>query len=128
MRVRFRGITEREVALIEGPTGWGEFGAFVEYRPDEAAQWLASALEDRSPAVAREQLAPYRLETYQKNLLALLESTGANPATETPGFVDPAAILAAFAGPGAFHFLRSAAPAPTPTQRAGSLQILDSPR
>ena len=37
MRVRFRGITTREVALIDGPAGWGEFGAFVEYRPAEAA-------------------------------------------------------------------------------------------
>jgi o-succinylbenzoate synthase len=45
MRVRFRGITVREIALIEGPYGWGEFGAFVEYEPPEAAQWLASAIE-----------------------------------------------------------------------------------
>jgi o-succinylbenzoate synthase len=45
MRVRFRGITEREVVLIEGPAGWGEFGAFVEYEPAEAAAWLASAIE-----------------------------------------------------------------------------------
>ncbi|MGB9302238.1 MAG: O-succinylbenzoate synthase, partial [Mycobacterium sp.] len=36
MRVRFRGITTRELALFEGPAGWGEFGAFVEYGPDEA--------------------------------------------------------------------------------------------
>ncbi|WP_099039872.1 o-succinylbenzoate synthase [Mycobacterium neglectum] len=45
MRVRFRGITVREVALIEGPLGWGEFGAFAEYAPPEAAHWLASAIE-----------------------------------------------------------------------------------
>ncbi|MBV9089737.1 MAG: o-succinylbenzoate synthase [Mycobacteriaceae bacterium] len=45
MRERFRGIATREVALIEGPAGWGEFGAFVEYRPEEAAAWLASAIE-----------------------------------------------------------------------------------
>lgn len=45
MRVRFRGITVREVALIDGPAGWGEFGAFLEYRPPEAAHWLASAVE-----------------------------------------------------------------------------------
>ncbi|AKK26041.1 o-succinylbenzoate synthase [Mycobacterium sp. EPa45] len=45
MRVRFRGIMVREVALIEGPTGWGEFGAFVEYEPPEAAHWLASGIE-----------------------------------------------------------------------------------
>jgi O-succinylbenzoate synthase len=45
MRVRFRGITTREVALVEGPAGWGEFGAFAEYPPPEAAHWLASAIE-----------------------------------------------------------------------------------
>jgi O-succinylbenzoate synthase len=45
MRVRFRGIDVREVALIEGPAGWGEFGAFLEYGPDEAAHWLASGVE-----------------------------------------------------------------------------------
>jgi o-succinylbenzoate synthase len=45
MRVRFRGITTREVALIEGPAGWGEFGAFVEYGAAEASVWLASGIE-----------------------------------------------------------------------------------
>ncbi len=45
MRVRFRGITEREVALLRGPAGWGEFGAFPEYGDAEAAHWLAGALE-----------------------------------------------------------------------------------
>ncbi|KKC03141.1 O-succinylbenzoate synthase, partial [Mycobacterium nebraskense] len=45
MRVPFRGITTREVALIEGPSGWGEFGAFLEYAPPEAAHWLASGIE-----------------------------------------------------------------------------------
>lgn len=45
MRVRFRGITVREVALIDGPAGWGEFGAFLEYPPVQAAPWLAAAIE-----------------------------------------------------------------------------------
>jgi O-succinylbenzoate synthase len=45
MRVRFRGITIRELALIEGPAGWGEFGAFLEYGDAEAAHWLAAALD-----------------------------------------------------------------------------------
>src|SRR5262245_33243388 len=45
MRVRFRGITVREVALIDGPAGWGEFGAFLEYQPPEAAHWLAAGIE-----------------------------------------------------------------------------------
>ncbi|OFJ53281.1 o-succinylbenzoate synthase [Mycolicibacterium grossiae] len=45
MRVRFRDIEVREVALIDGPSGWGEFGAFVEYAPPEAAHWLAAGIE-----------------------------------------------------------------------------------
>ncbi|MEO3758576.1 o-succinylbenzoate synthase [Mycobacterium sp. B14F4] len=60
MRVRFRGITVREVALIDGPAGWGEFGAFPEYGPAEAAHWLASALEaayEPPPAVRRDRIA-----------------------------------------------------------------------
>jgi O-succinylbenzoate synthase len=45
MRVRFRGITVREAALIEGPRGWGEFAAFPEYGPVEASRWLGAAVE-----------------------------------------------------------------------------------
>jgi O-succinylbenzoate synthase len=45
MRTRFRGITVREGALIEGPAGWGEFSPFAEYGPRECARWLASAVE-----------------------------------------------------------------------------------
>jgi o-succinylbenzoate synthase len=45
MRTRFRGITVREGALIEGPAGWGEFSPFSEYGPRECARWLACALE-----------------------------------------------------------------------------------
>ncbi len=45
MRTRFRGITVREGALIEGPAGWGEFSPFAEYGPVECARWLACALE-----------------------------------------------------------------------------------
>jgi O-succinylbenzoate synthase len=59
MRVRFRGITTREVALIEGPAGWGEFGAFVEYGPAEASAWLASGIEGAyrlPPSVHRERI------------------------------------------------------------------------
>ncbi|WIM90449.1 o-succinylbenzoate synthase [Candidatus Mycobacterium wuenschmannii] len=45
MRVRFRGIMTRELALIDGPAGWGEFCAFLEYGDAEAAHWLAAALD-----------------------------------------------------------------------------------
>ncbi|MCX5041732.1 o-succinylbenzoate synthase [Aldersonia sp. NBC_00410] len=45
MRVRFRGITTREVALLRGPAGWGEFSPFLEYDTAESANWLRSAIE-----------------------------------------------------------------------------------
>lgn len=45
LNTRFRGVEHRELALIEGPCGWGEFGPFLEYEPPEAARWLASAIE-----------------------------------------------------------------------------------
>jgi o-succinylbenzoate synthase len=45
MRNRFRGITVREGALLEGPAGWGEFSPFAEYGPAESSRWLASAIE-----------------------------------------------------------------------------------
>jgi len=45
MPTRFRGITVREGALIQGPSGWGEFSPFAEYGPRECARWLACALE-----------------------------------------------------------------------------------
>ncbi len=59
MRVRFRGIAAREVALIDGPAGWGEFGAFLEYPPPEAAHWLASGIESaygRRPSPRRTRI------------------------------------------------------------------------
>lgn len=45
MRVRFRGVIEREAVLVRGPAGWGEFAPFAEYDDREAATWLAAALE-----------------------------------------------------------------------------------
>ncbi|ACL40801.1 Mandelate racemase/muconate lactonizing protein [Pseudarthrobacter chlorophenolicus A6] len=45
MRVKFRGIMERESLLIQGPAGWGEFCPFPEYGGAEASRWLAAAIE-----------------------------------------------------------------------------------
>jgi O-succinylbenzoate synthase len=44
-RTNFRGVTYREVALIQGPQGWGEFSPFLEYDDNECRPWLASAIE-----------------------------------------------------------------------------------
>jgi o-succinylbenzoate synthase len=59
MTTKFRGITVREGALIQGPAGWGEFSPFAEYGPRESARWLASALESSSlswPAPVRDRV------------------------------------------------------------------------
>ena len=45
MRVKFRGINVREIALFEGPQGWTEWSPFLEYESAEAAAWLRAAIE-----------------------------------------------------------------------------------
>ncbi len=59
MRTKFRAITVREGALIQGPAGWGEFSPFTEYGPRESARWLASAIESATvpwPAPVRDRV------------------------------------------------------------------------
>lgn len=56
---RFRGVDAREVALLSGAAGWGEWSPFLEYPPEEAARWLRAALEDADlerPAVVRDRI------------------------------------------------------------------------
>ncbi len=82
MRIRFRGITTRELALIDGPAGWGEFGAFVEYDHPEAAHWLAAALDS-----AYRPAPPPR-----RHHIPINATVPAVPATQVP------AVLARFPG------------------------------
>jgi len=56
MRTRFRGITVREVALVEGAAGWGEWSPFLEYDAAVSSSWLACARE----AAAGDWPAPLR--------------------------------------------------------------------
>jgi O-succinylbenzoate synthase len=59
-RTNFRGVTYREVALIQGPQGWGEFSPFLEYDDNECRPWLASAIEAATvarPARFRDEIA-----------------------------------------------------------------------
>jgi O-succinylbenzoate synthase len=59
LTTRFRGVDFREAVLFEGPEGWTEFSPFTEYADDEAAAWLAAAIDfgwNRSPAPLREQV------------------------------------------------------------------------
>ncbi len=59
-RTNFRGVTYREVALMQGPQGWGEFSPFLEYDDNDCAPWLASAIEAATvarPARFRDAIA-----------------------------------------------------------------------
>jgi O-succinylbenzoate synthase len=44
-KTNFRGINIREVALLKGEYGWGEFSPFLEYGYEESAPWLRCAIE-----------------------------------------------------------------------------------
>src|SRR4051794_41750735 len=59
LRTQFRGITTRELALVEGPAGWCEFCPFVEYDDAEALAWWRCAREaahEGWPAPVRERV------------------------------------------------------------------------
>ncbi len=58
MRVPFRGITEREVLLIEGDQYWAEWAPFPEYGDAEAARWLRCTLEMLDPIAPTRQWVP----------------------------------------------------------------------
>ena len=45
MRQRFRGLAEREVMLLPGRSGWGEFSPFLDYDDATAVPWLRAAQE-----------------------------------------------------------------------------------
>ena len=59
-RTNFRGVTVREIALMQGPQGLGEFSPFLEYDDNECRPWLASAIEAATvarPARYRDAIA-----------------------------------------------------------------------
>ena len=77
MRTKFRGITIREVMLVRGPAGWGEFSPFTEYDDQESSAWLRSGIEaawDGPPEPYRERVR-------------INATVPAVPATEVPGIL-----------------------------------------
>ncbi len=63
LTTRFRGITVREGALVEGVAGWGEWSPFLEYPPEVAEPWLRCAEEAAAgdwPDPVRDQRARQR--------------------------------------------------------------------
>lgn len=45
LRTKFRGLTDRELMVFEGPNGWCEWATFTEYKDEDATPWLAAAIE-----------------------------------------------------------------------------------
>ncbi|MDJ1372312.1 o-succinylbenzoate synthase [Gulosibacter molinativorax] len=45
LNTKFRGVTQREAAIIEGTWAWSEFSPFLEYDAEESANWLTAAIE-----------------------------------------------------------------------------------
>lgn len=78
MRVKFRGIMERETLLLRGPVGWAEFCPFPEYDDAEAARWLAAALEAGWQGFP----APVR------SVIPVNATVPAVPAEQVPGILD----------------------------------------
>ena len=59
LRTKFRGVTEREALIFEGPNGFTEWAPFTEYEDEEAASWLAAAIEfgwGSLPTLHRDQI------------------------------------------------------------------------
>jgi O-succinylbenzoate synthase len=59
LTTRFRGIDVREAMVFAGPLGSTEFSPFIEYGDDEAATWLAAAIDfgwHAQPAPLRERI------------------------------------------------------------------------
>ena len=59
LRTKFRGLEERELLLFEGPNGWAEWSPFIEYPDEEAAAWLAAAIDfgyGNLPAMHRDRI------------------------------------------------------------------------
>jgi O-succinylbenzoate synthase len=59
LRTRFRGITERQGIVWEGPAGWGEWSPFLDYGGPELVPWLRAAEEAAEqgwPAPLRTQI------------------------------------------------------------------------
>ncbi|RFA16858.1 O-succinylbenzoate synthase [Subtercola boreus] len=45
LHTTFRGVDTREALILRGPEGASEFSPFVEYSDEEAAAWLAAAID-----------------------------------------------------------------------------------
>jgi O-succinylbenzoate synthase len=98
LRTKFRGLTERELLVFEGPNGWSEWAAFTEYQDEEAATWLAAAIEwgfDEVPEPVRKQVPVNAiLPSVPKNEVAKVLGRAGKFATVKVKVADPKQSLA----------------------------------
>jgi O-succinylbenzoate synthase len=60
LATKFRGVEHRELVLFRGRERWAEFSPFLEYDDQEAATWLAAALDwanNPQPQALRERIS-----------------------------------------------------------------------
>ena len=98
LRTKFRGLTERELLVFEGPNGWSEWAAFTEYEDEEAATWLAAAIEwgfDEVPEPVRKQVPVNAiLPSVPKNEIAKVLGRAGKFSTVKVKVADPKQSLA----------------------------------
>jgi O-succinylbenzoate synthase len=98
LRTKFRGLTERELLVFEGPYGWSEWAAFTEYQDEEAATWLAAAIEwgfDEVPEPVRKQVPVNAiLPSVPKNEIAKVLGRAGKFSTVKVKVADPKQSLA----------------------------------
>lgn len=92
----FRGVTHREVLIWEAPDGLCEWAPFVEYDEQEAARWLAAALE---AGWNRPVLDPAGASRIRVNgILGQVDAAAVPAALDTQG--NPLCVKVKVAGPG----------------------------
>jgi O-succinylbenzoate synthase len=98
LRTKFRGLTERELLVFEGPYGWSEWATFTEYQDEEAATWLAAAIEwgfDEVPEPVRKQVPVNAiLPSVPKNEIAKVLGRAGKFSTVKVKVADPKQSLA----------------------------------
>ena len=98
LRTKFRGLTERELLVFEGPNGWSEWAAFTQYQDEEAATWLAAAIEwgfDEVPEPVRKQVPVNAiLPSVPKNEIAKVLGRAGEFSTVKVKVADPKQSLA----------------------------------
>jgi o-succinylbenzoate synthase len=97
MTTRFRGITVREGALVEGEVGWGEWSPFTEYPPQVAEPWLRCAEESAAgdwPEPVRELVPVNATVPVVSPEAAHALVVGSGCATAKVKVADPGTVLA----------------------------------